>query len=276
MVTQADIISQLDRIKKLDRNYMLPGSYKEFLPSALPVTTEAPDSSPISQRMNQAANYSDSANELMSVQAQNERDYQEMVRAQQAYEAAKKNLKQAEKLQSKMLQAQYTGQPGSVKVRGTRQQGPGGRGNKNAQATTAEGGTINIPPGKFKDQTPFNIGAGLGTFNWNGFNLTVNRTLADNFIGFLSALAKTGYKVTSLGSYANRNIAGTNTKSLHSYGLAIDINPGANPVAYDKVITNLPPNVGRLAARYGLAWGGAWNGSKKDPMHFSKPWFGTK
>jgi hypothetical protein len=186
-----------------------------------------------------------------------------MLRAQQALEQAKKNMRRAERLQA--LNAQYNGQPGKFKVKG-----------QNAVANTAEGGQINIPKGKFKDQTPFDIGAGLGSYNWNGFKLTVNRSMADNFIGFLSALSRTGYKVTSLGSYANRNIAGTNRKSLHAYGLAIDINPGSNPVAYDKVITNLPKGIGRLAAKYGLAWGGAWNGSKKDPMHFSKPWFGTK
>lgn len=273
MVTQADIIAQLDMIKNKDRSYRLPGSYKEFLPFGLPRTTDLPDNSILEVGMNQASNYSKAANELMMVEAQNERDYQEMVRAKKALEQARKNLKKTERLQA--LNAQYNGRPGKVQVTTTKTQ-VAGKGNKNSQASTSEGGSINIPGGKFRDQTPFDPNAGLGTYRWNGFGLTVNRSMADNFIGFLGALAKTGYKVTSLGSYANRNIAGTNTKSLHSYGLAIDINPTQNPVKYNQVITNLPAGVGRLAAKYGLAWGGEWNGSKKDPMHFSKPWYGTK
>lgn len=271
-LSHAAILEQLDRLRNAKRDYMLPSEYKEFLPVGLPRTTELPDTSILKQGMNQATEYSDSANQLSMVKAQNERDYQEMLRAQQALEASKRNLKKAERLQA--LSANYNGRPGKLGI--TKNQQQVGRGNTNAKGFTAEGGTINIPPGKFKDQTPFNIEAGIGTFKWNGFPITVNRTLADNFIGFLDALSKTGYKITSIGTYANRNIAGTNTKSLHAYGLAMDINPSANPVAYDKVITNLPKGVGRLAAKYGLAWGGAWNGSKKDPMHFSKPWFGTK
>jgi hypothetical protein len=82
-----------------------------------------------------------------------------------------------------------------------------------------------------------------------------------------------GYKPTSIGGYSNRNIAGTNKKSLHSYGFAIDIDPGRNPVTWNgQNITALPKGVGAMAARYGLMWGGSWKGSKRDTMHFSVPW----
>lgn len=109
-----------------------------------------------------------------------------------------------------------------------------------------------------------------------GHSVQVNKSVADEFSAFLRALKRTGYKVHSIGGYANRNIAGTSTRSLHSYGLAIDINPGANPVTYGRRQTNLPRGIGRLARRYGLAWGGNWKGGKKDTMHFSFPFFGTK
>lgn len=109
-----------------------------------------------------------------------------------------------------------------------------------------------------------------------GHSVQVNKSVADDFKAFLRALKRTGYDIHSIGGYANRNIAGTNTRSLHSYGLAIDINPSANPVTYGRRSTNLPRGIGRLAARYGIAWGGNWNGSKKDTMHFSFPYFGTK
>lgn len=128
-----------------------------------------------------------------------------------------------------------------------------------------------------RDPTPLS-GVGVGnvrTINWRGRSLTLNASAMNNFVGFLNALTRTGYRIHSLGSYANRNIAGTSQKSLHAYGLAIDINPAQNPVTWNGVpITNLPPGVGALAARYGLKWGGAWQGSKTDAMHFSIPWGG--
>jgi len=112
-----------------------------------------------------------------------------------------------------------------------------------------------------------------------GHSVQVNKTVADDFKRFLRALKKTGYDIDSIGGYANRNIAGTSTRSLHSYGLAIDINPSSNPVYYGSrrgMHENLPRGIGRLAKRYGITWGGNWHGSKKDPMHFSFPFFGTK
>jgi len=121
------------------------------------------------------------------------------------------------------------------------------------------------------------VGANLGRYTWRGFGLTLNKNAAPAFISFLGALYKRGYRPKVIGSYANRNIAGTNQKSLHAYGLAIDIDPARNPVTWNgHNITALPPGVGALAAKYGLAWGGAWRGSKRDTMHFSVPYGGRK
>lgn len=121
--------------------------------------------------------------------------------------------------------------------------------------------------------------AKLKTYDWRGFNLTLNSSVASRFISFLDALWKKGYKPKTIGSYADRNIAGTNTPSLHSLGLAIDIDPGLNPVNRDKNhkddVFALPPGVGALAAKYGLNWGGSWN-SYKDYMHFSVPYGGRQ
>lgn len=118
--------------------------------------------------------------------------------------------------------------------------------------------------------------APMKTLKFNGLTYRVNSSVAGRFQGFLKALAKQGYVPKSIGGHVERNIAGTNTKSLHSYGLAIDIDPGSNPVTYGKIQTTLPGNVGKLARQYGLEWGGDWKGSKKDTMHFSVPYFGTK
>lgn len=119
--------------------------------------------------------------------------------------------------------------------------------------------------------------APMRTVKFRGQSYTVNSTVAPRFQKFLRALGRQGYVPKSIGGYNKRNIAGTNTPSLHSYGLAIDIDPGGNGVQYgSKFNTTLPSNVGKLANRYGLVWGGDWKGSKKDPMHFSVPYFGTK
>lgn len=122
----------------------------------------------------------------------------------------------------------------------------------------------------------FNPNAPLTTVDWRGRNLTLNSSVARNFTGFLEALYDEGYRPTSIGSYSNRNIAGTNTLSLHALGLAIDIDPRKNPVTWNgRNITALPPGVGALAARYGLRWGGSWSGDKRDTMHFSVPFGGV-
>lgn len=102
-----------------------------------------------------------------------------------------------------------------------------------------------------------------------GASYQVNAYLAPNFDGFVKALEATGYKITSIGGYANRNIAGKNTKSFHASGAAIDINPQGNPHLKDGTMqTDMPPNVAQIAAQFGLGWGGSWKTSK-DTMHFS-------
>jgi hypothetical protein len=102
-----------------------------------------------------------------------------------------------------------------------------------------------------------------------GLGADVNSKYAQQFQGFIKDLEGTGYKINSLGGYNYRNIAGTNKLSNHALGNAIDINPQQNPMGKN-LVTDLPSNVGELAAKNGLSWGGAWN-SKKDAMHFEVP-----
>jgi hypothetical protein len=253
MVTQIEIAEQLERLKNKERPYFKPQSYKEFMPHQIPNLPDRADTSMLASQVEAIMNASRTATQTETIKAQNRADYLAMKEAQEKLARAKRQLKIA-----KSQKDNNYWKPGK------QQQSP------------QQGGSVNVPRGKFKDTTPFNINSGLGTYNWRGRSLTVNRSMANNFIGFLNALARTGYKIHSLGSYANRNIAGTNTPSLHSRGLAIDINPAQNPVTWNGVnVTDLPKGVGRLAAKYGLLWGGNWTGSKRDPMHFSKPYSGV-
>ena len=87
-------------------------------------------------------------------------------------------------------------------------------------------------------------------------------------------------------AFCYRTITGTDTLSLHSYGLAVDINPLYNPYvngdriapassAYDREtgIVSSPHFMTegdycvRLFQMYGFTWGGEWNGVK-DYQHF--------
>jgi hypothetical protein len=53
--------------------------------------------------------------------------------------------------------------------------------------------------------------------------------------------------------------------SLHSYGIAIDLNWDKNQVG---TIGNIPLDVVYLFSIYGWRWGGNWENPGKDPMHF--------
>lgn len=121
------------------------------------------------------------------------------------------------------------------------------------------------------------------TITSHGHTVTVNSAVAGRFKGFLDALWQKGYHFKSVGGYANRTQRGAGAQagvmSLHSIGYAIDIDPVSNPTvpisSSGKYVYSLPPNVGALAAKYGLEWGGNWHNSK-DFMHFSVPYGGRE
>lgn len=110
----------------------------------------------------------------------------------------------------------------------------------------------------------------LVSMNFKGINYVVNQKAAPIFQALLTDLHRLGYRPKVIGGYNDRNIAGTDQKSLHSYGYAIDIDPVQNPVQANdgSMQYTLPPKVRALAQKYGLSWGGDWS-SYKDPMHFS-------
>lgn len=66
--------------------------------------------------------------------------------------------------------------------------------------------------------------------------------------------------------YSNRPIAGTQTASNHSWGLAVDINAPRNPMR-SPLTTDMPAWLPQLWESYGFAWGGRWTRTP-DPMHY--------
>jgi D-alanyl-D-alanine carboxypeptidase len=108
-------------------------------------------------------------------------------------------------------------------------------------------------------------------------NTQIQSAAAGAFRLMSHIFAEHEYYVYSSGAYNYRNIAGTNTLSVHSWGLAIDINPNVNYV--NAPYSSIPANF-RAAAQEILGsirtktsnarvfeWGGNWS-SKKDWMHF--------
>jgi hypothetical protein len=100
-----------------------------------------------------------------------------------------------------------------------------------------------------------------------GVPFTVAREAAPRFQGLLDDLEKNGYPLKSgeSGGYNDRNIAGTNTKSQHAFGNAVDVNWNDNPRGGSQ--PSMPPFLAdSLARKHGVEWGGLWNNA--DPMHF--------
>ena len=96
----------------------------------------------------------------------------------------------------------------------------------------------------------------------------------DAFRALESALKSSGYQPASSWAYNCRNIAGTDSYSLHSFGIAIDLDPAVNPFsAGDPYSGKIKANhvaavlaIKNTRGRAVWAWGGNW--TKRDRMHF--------
>jgi hypothetical protein len=112
----------------------------------------------------------------------------------------------------------------------------------------------------------------------SGLSTRVASVFQGNFQGFINDLEATGYRITSLGGYFRRQSVRpgggqSGVWSYHALGAAIDINPSTNGFftrsrTGGRTITDMPSNVGQIAAQWGLGWGGNWR-STTDAMHFS-------
>jgi D-alanyl-D-alanine carboxypeptidase len=253
--------NMLERVKKRKEAGLDPmqvQNYTEFAPKELTTQYDATPMNMYKSTQEQIGANQQTIADTASIMAQNRYN---------------QRLLQEQRQQVKAAQQQYVKplKPGEVKANIPVQ--PGATGNYSAQTW----GKNRIP--QVGDIAQLNPNAGLQTMNFHGMNYTVNKQVAPIFQSFLTDLWRMGYHPVSIGGYANRNIAGTNTKSLHSLGYAIDIDPTKNPVNRDSNhaddVYALPASVGALAAKYGLSWGGSWN-SYKDYMHFSVPYGGRQ
>lgn len=127
---------------------------------------------------------------------------------------------------------------------------------------------------------PWNTGIKLTNLTTkDGQSFKVASVVANQFKGFVADLEATGYKIKTIGGFRNAGTGGgagpddpdyDQNRYSHPYGASIDINANENP--YDStgnnLVTDMPDNIGEIAAKHGLGWGGAWN-SVKDAMHFS-------
>jgi len=73
------------------------------------------------------------------------------------------------------------------------------------------------------------------------------------------------YKVRNTSATNWRKKRGRKTRSLHSWGVAIDINPATNPLGSTE--TDFPPEFIQIMKSVGFRWGGDFT-RRKDPMHF--------
>lgn len=120
-------------------------------------------------------------------------------------------------------------------------------------------------------------GTHLGSYNFFGHEITVNEMV----VPFLDKVqdeikaAKIDYGFNDAQGYNLRSKSRGGGLSLHSWGIAIDINPEANPYQrgnYGPAQTDMPAEVIEIFRRHGFFWGGDWPG-ERDPMHFE--WYGA-
>ncbi len=117
--------------------------------------------------------------------------------------------------------------------------------------------------GRFADVKVFGKGVG-----------GVPEPAVDAYKAFERALRSAGYQPGSQWAYNCRKIAGTNSFSLHSAGIAIDIDPEQNPYSHGNPFSgkikehhvNAVLAIKNSQGQSVWSWGGSW--SKPDRMHF--------
>lgn len=124
---------------------------------------------------------------------------------------------------------------------------------------------------------PESIEPRILTISFLGRKYQVNKYVAPYFLEAEARLRSAGidYTSTNGGGYQYRKTwakpADEHTHyselSLHSWGVAIDINPHENP-PHEGGYSTVPTAMVSIMALCGFEWGGNWRGYDYDPMHF--------
>lgn len=111
--------------------------------------------------------------------------------------------------------------------------------------------------------------------NPSTLRLSVHKGLANNFQSIFEELYAMKYPIDVTGTYVYswRNKTSGSGLSMHSYGIAIDINPTQNGGVHGNTDPNsnlyVNDDVVSVFKKYGFYWGGDWSDKYYDPMHFS-------
>ncbi len=115
-------------------------------------------------------------------------------------------------------------------------------------------------------------GRNLVSYNFFGNNVLIN-TLVVPYLDRVQNEIKAkriNYTFDNVQTFNSRYKRGGGGRSLHSWGIALDINPDRNPQGDG---SDIPKEVVNIFKANGFFWGGDWPGSDLDPMHFE--WYGA-
>lgn len=102
--------------------------------------------------------------------------------------------------------------------------------------------------------------------------IRAHRLVIDELMGLLEQAVATGVPLERIafgGVYAWRAMRASPHLSTHTWGIAIDLDPVANPMGQPhRADTGMPLAVVDVFERAGWMWGGRW--TRPDPMHFQR------
>lgn len=122
----------------------------------------------------------------------------------------------------------------------------------------------------------------LVTVRLQGWPAQVHEKAAPAFQQAAARIENMSYRIREpVQSYSRRNVGGHEVLSLHSFGIAVDINPSTNPSCgvtescrcFNDLITDIPAEFVQAFKDASFEWGGDWV-EHPDPMHFE--WAGWR
>lgn len=97
-------------------------------------------------------------------------------------------------------------------------------------------------------------------------NKKISTVLFSIFLDYAKSGVEQHYPIKQLGCFCPRHKMSNPKRSLslHSYGMAVDINWRTNPIGQRG---DIPRELIKIFRKHGWTWGGSWR-RPKDPMHF--------